>query len=319
MTQRLLLAAVAIVLQAAAQSYTPPRTADGQPDLEGIWTNATVTPFERPADLAGKAFFTPQEAAAFEKRSVAARDADHRGSTPEQDLQSAYNNRWYDWGSKVVKTRRTSMIIDSPDGRVPAMTSKGQELSRAWAARFGKPPAGPEDIGLSERCIVFPTAVPPMVPYAYNNNYRIVQTGGVVAIGIEMVHDMRIILVDDSPHLAPTIRQWLGDSRGHWEGNTLVVDTTNFSDKTRFGPFLSLVADENYHVTERFTRTDADTILYQFTVDDPTIYVRPFSGELTMSRTPGPTYEYACHEGNYAMSGMLSGARADEKKAAGKK
>jgi len=274
---------------------------------------------ERPAQFAGKEFLTEQEAAEYEKRSVASRNADRRGATPDQDLQSAYNNRWYDWGSKVVKTRRTSIIIDPPDGHVPAMTAKGQELAHAWGERQRKPPSGPEDIGLSERCIVFPTAVPPMLPYAYNNNYRILQGRDSVAIAIEMVHDMRIIPIDGSPHLPPAIRQWLGDSRGHWEGNTLVVDTTNFTDKTRFGPFLTEVADENYHVTERFTRTDPDTILYQFTINDPTIYTRPFSGELTMSRTPGPTYEYACHEGNYAMAGMLAGARADEKKAAGKK
>jgi len=318
MTHRLLLTGFAITLVAAGQSYTPPRTADGQPDLQGIWTNGTVTPFERPTELAGKAFFTEQEAAAYEKQMVSARNSDQRGATAAQDLASAYNNRWYDWGSKVVKTRRTSMIIDPPDGRVPALTPRGEALRREWLAQQSKPPAGPEDIGLAERCITFPTAGPPMLPYAYNNNYRIIQAPDYVAIAIEMVHDLRIVPTDGSPHLARSIHQWLGDSRGHWEGNTLVVDTTNFNSEKRFGPFFSQMADENLHVTERFTRTDADTILYQFTVDDPTIYTRPFTGELTMSRTPGPTYEYACHEGNYAMADMLAGARADEKKSAGK-
>ncbi len=323
MTQRLscLLVGAVMAMSAVAQShtaYTPPRTPDGQPDLQGIWTNGTVTPFERPAALAGKAFFTEQEAAAYERQMASARNSDHRGATAEQDLASAYNNRWYDWGSKVVKTRRTSMILDPPDGRIPALTAKGKEMQREWAERQRGLPAGPEDIGLAERCIVFPTAGPPMLPYAYNNNYRILQARNFVAITIEMVHDVRIIPTDGSPHLAPSVRQWLGDSRGHWEGNTLVVDTTNFNGKNRFGPFFAYVADENYRVTERFTRTDSDTILYQFTIDDPTIYVRPFTGELTMSRTPGPTYEYACHEGNYAMADMLKGARAEEKKSATK-
>jgi len=156
-----------------------------------------------------------------------------------------------------------------------------------------------------------------MLPYAYNNNYRILQVPGYVVISIEMVHDVRRIPIDGRPHVAPAIRQWLGDSRGHWEGNSLVVDTTNFNGKNRFGFLYSGMTDDNYHLTERFTRTDPDTILYQFTVDDPTVYVRPFTGELTMSRTQGPTYEYACQEGNYAMEGMLAGARAQEKKAGG--
>jgi hypothetical protein len=289
--------------------------AAGQTDLEGIWTNGTVTPFERPAELAGKAFFTEQEASDFETQTASARNSDRRGASADQDLQSAYNNRWYDWGSRVVKTRRTSIIIDPPDGHVPALTPKGRAARREWDERQRKPPAGPEDIGLAERCIAFPTAGPPMLPYAYNNNYRILQAPGYVVISIEMVHDVRIIPIDESrPHLDPSIRLWLGDSRGHWEGNTLVVDTSNFNGRNRFGFFYSGLTDENYHLTERFTRTDPDTILYQFTVDDPTMYVRPFTGELTMSRTPGPTYEYACHEGNYAMEGMLAGARAEEKK-----
>jgi hypothetical protein len=335
MTYRLspLLAGVAITwltLSATAQSpsaakpkparsgarWTVPRTPDGQPDLQGIWTIGTATPFERPPELASKAFFTEQEAAEFEKQTAVARDSDRRGASPDQDLRSAYNNSWYDWGSKVFKTRRTSIIIDPPDGRVPPLTPKAQEIYRAEMQRRLQPPAGPEDIGLAERCLVFPTAGPPMLPYAYNNNYRIVQAPGYVTLLVEMVHDARVIPIDGRPHLNPAVRQWLGDPRGHWEGDTLVVDTTNFSGRTRFGFLYNGLTDENYHLTERFTPTDPDTILYQFTVDDPTIYTRPFTGELTMSRIPGPLYEYACHEGNYAMPGMLGGARAEEKKAA---
>lgn len=303
-------------LAASGQSRTLPRTADGQPDLQGIWNNGTVTPLERPRELAGKEFFTEEEAATYEKQIVSARNSDHRGATPATDLQFAYNNAWYDWGSKVVKTLRTSIIIDPPDGKIPPFTAKGQEMARARAAQQSHPPAGPEDIGLEERCLVFPTAGPPMLPFTYNNNYRIMQIPGYVAILIEMVHDVRIIPIDGRSHVPSRLRQWFGDPRGHWEGNTLVVDTTNFNGQTTFGFIYNGLTDENYHLTERFTRTDPDTILYQFTIDDPTVYTRPFTGELTMSRTEEAIYEYACHEGNYALANMLSGARAEEERAA---
>jgi hypothetical protein len=303
-------------LGAYGQSWTPPRTADGQPALQGTWNNSTVTPLERPSELAGKEFFTEKEAAAFEKQVVLARNSDHRGATAETDLQFAYNNTWYDWGNKVVKTRRTSIIIDPPDGKIPSYTAKGQEMSRARAAQQSHPPEGPEDFSLEDRCLVFPTAGPPMLPFTYNNNYRIVQIPGYVVILIEMIHDVRIIPIDGRPHAPSDARQWLGDSRGHWDGNTLVVDTTNFNGKTTFGFIYNGLTDENYHLTERLTRTDPDTILYQFTVDDPTVYTRPFTGELTMNRTQEMIYEYACEEGNYALANMLAGARAAEQRAA---
>jgi hypothetical protein len=303
---------------ASATNWAPPRTPDGHPDLQGIWTNATVTPLERPPQLAGKEFFTEAEAAEFEKRAATANDSDRRGATPAVDLQFAYNNNWYDWGSKVVKTRRTSIIVDPPDGRLPPLTPQAQQNLRARQQAQSQPPAGPEDIGLAERCILFPTAALPMLSYAYNNNYRIVQTRDYVAILIEMVHDVRIIPLDGRGPLPAAVRQWKGASRGHWEGNTLVVDTANFNGKSRFGFFAGGPTSVNARIVERFTRTDSDTILYQFTVDDPAVYTKPFSGELTMSKTEGPMFEYACHEGNYGMTGMLSGARTDEKKAARK-
>ncbi len=203
-------------------NWSPPRTPDGQPDLEGIWTNGTVTPFERPAELAGKAFFTEQEAAQFEKQTAAARNSDHRGASADQDLLSAYNNRWYDWGSKVVKTRRTSIIIDPPDGRVPALTLQAQDANRAWAERQRKPPEGPEDIGLAERCIAFPTAGPPMLPYAYNNNYRIVQVPGYVVIFIEMVHDVRRIPWTD------VVLIWMLPFASGWETRAAIGRTTRW-------------------------------------------------------------------------------------------
>ncbi|MGD1096706.1 MAG: hypothetical protein ABSB35_32515, partial [Bryobacteraceae bacterium] len=172
-------------------------------------------------------------------------------------------------------------------------------------------PDGPEDLGLQDQCLMFPTGAPPMTPYTYNSNYRIVQTKNQVAIYVEMVHDTRIIPLDGRPHLPPSVRLWFGDSVGHWEGDTLVVDTTNFKDETTF-----YGSDRNMHVVERFRRIDADTILYQFDVDDPTAFTKPWKGEMTMFAAPGPIYEYACHEGNYALPGVLRGARADEKAAA---
>jgi hypothetical protein len=169
---------------------------------------------------------------------------------------------------------------------------------------------GPENRSLQERCINWPTAGPPMLPSFYNNEYQIVQTSSAIAIVIEMIHDVRIIPLDGRPHLASSVRQWMGDSRGHWEGNTLVVDTTNFTDKSRFRG-----ADENLHLTERFSRVNPDTVLYEFTVDDPTAFTKPWTAQIPMTKTKGPVFEYACHEGNYAMVDILAGARAAEKKA----
>jgi hypothetical protein len=188
------------------------------------------------------------------------------------------------------------------------LTAEAQKRLAARTAALQRPAAGPEDRGLPERCILWPTAGPPMLPSAYNNNYQILQTAGFVVIFIEMIHDVRVIPLDGRPHLPGNIRQWMGDPRGHWEGNTLVVDTTNFTDKN---PFRG--SDRNLHLIERFTRIDPDTIIYRFTVDDPTAFTRAWTGEAPMTRTPGPIYEYACHEGNYGMTNILSGARADEK------
>jgi hypothetical protein len=297
-------------MRAGAQTWAVPRTPDGQPDLQGIWTNATITPFERPADLTGKAFFTEQEAREYEKRTLTATNKDRRDGSAEADVGRAYNDAWWDIGTKVVPTRRTSMVIDPPDGRVPELTPEAQQRDAARMEVARRPPAGPEDRGLSERCILWPTAGPPMLPSAYNNNYRIVQAPGYVAILVEMIHDVRIIPLDGRPHLPPSVRQWMGDSRGHWEGDTLVVDTTNFTDKTHFRG-----ADRNLHLIERFTRTGAETIVYQFTVDDPTAFTRTWTGEAPLTRTVGPIYEYACHEGNYSMTNILSAARAEEKAA----
>jgi hypothetical protein len=296
---------------AAPKKWTAPSTPDGQPDLQGIWSNATITPFERPKELAGKEFFTEQEAAAYEKEVVREGNRDLRGRDADSDLKGSYNELWFDRGAKVVPTRRTSLVVDPPDGRVPPLTPEAQKAAAAREEIARRPPEGPEDLALLVRCLVWPTVGPPMLPTAYNNNYQILQTPGYVTILTEMIHDVRIIPLDGRPHIPASIRQWLGDSRGHWEGKTLVVDTTNFTNQTHFSD-----SDQNLHLIERFTRTDENTILYQFTVDDPTAFTRRWKGEVPLTKAPGPIYEYACHEGNYSMENILRGARTQEKEAA---
>ena len=296
---------------AGQAKWTPPRTADGQPDLQGIWTNATITPLERPADLAGKQVFTEQEAAEYAKQAVQANNADRRDVPPEVDVARAYNQFWYDRGTTVVSTKQTSLIVDPPDGRIPALTPQAQKKAAELAEMRRLHPAdGPEDRTLNERCIRNNITGPPMLPGPYNNNYQIVQVPGYVVIVVEMIHDARIIPIDGRPHLPQNVRSWLGDSRGHWEGNTLVVETTNFRPDATYRNTVP----ESLHLTERFTRLNADMIQYEFTVDDPATFTRPWSAAIPMTKAPGPVYEYACHEGNYAMEGILAGARAAEKK-----
>ena len=297
--------------QAGQRPWTPPRTPDGRPDLQGIWTNATLTPLERPAELAGKEFFTKAEAADYEKRLRQQNDGDRRDRTPEEDLAIGYNDAWWDRGTKIVSTARTSVIVDPRDGRLPPLTPAARARAAARSeARLLRPADGPEDRTLADRCIVRGHTGPPMLPAGYNNNYQIVQSADHVAVVIEMIHETRIIPFEARPHLPGEIRQLLGDSRGRWDGSTLVVETVNFTDRTNFrgsGPAL--------RVTERFTRTDQETLLYQFTVEDPESFTRPWSGEIPMKRVKGPVYEYACHEGNfYSMENMLSAARMEERR-----
>jgi hypothetical protein len=328
---RLLLAsisALAGLLLAGSQvaGQTLARTPDGQPDLQGIWTSSTLTPLERPPELAGKQVLTPAEAAAYEKQLLQRGNRDIRGESADVDVAGAYNELWFDRGKKVVGSRRTSLIVDPPDGRVPPLTPEAQkrvDAARAYARLH--PADGPEDRPLAERCLLWPTAGPPMLPGPYNNNYQIVQAPGYVVILVEMIHDARIIPisggpVDGRPHLPQSIRQWLGDPRAHWEGNTLVVETTNFTSKTSDvgaglrGPTFR-GSDDKLRLIERFTRVDANTLRYQFTVDDPTAFTKQWSAEIPMSKIQSPILEYACHEGNYAMTGVLAGARAEEKRA----
>ena len=301
----------------AAKVWTPTRTPDGQPDLQGIWNSSTLTPLERPAELAGKEFLTAKEAADYERSLLGRTNRDRRDGSADDDLNRAYNDLWYDSGAKIVGTRRTSLVIDPTDGRIPPLTPEAQKREAARAEerrRKGPEPADSwEDRSLGERCI---TRGAPKLPGGYNNNFQIVQTPGYVAILQEMIHEVRMIPLDNRPHIDKNIRQWLGDSRGHWEGNTLVVDTVNFTDKIVSNAFnCCRGADANLHVIERFTRLSDDTIDYRYTVDDPATYTKQWTVAVPLTKAEGPIYEYACHEGNYGMANLLSGARAREKAA----
>jgi len=304
--------AIQAVDQVGAQDQVR-RTPWGDPDLEGIWTNATLTPLQRPPELASKEFLTPEEAAQFQRSRIEQTNAD-RPLPPGQ--VGAYNDVFFERGTSIVRSRRTSLVVDPPDGRIPALTPDAQKKVEARQKREAVSPAdGPEDRWLTERCILFGATVP-MLPEPYNNNYRIIQSPGFVTILVEMNHDARIIPLDGRAHLASGIQQWTGDSRGRWEGTTLVVETTNlkFNHQSRFGVgYLNGLSDERLRVVERFTIADANTLTYRATVEDPSVFVRPWTVEVSMARTAGPLFEVGCHEGNYGMFNILSGHRAEER------
>ena len=351
---------------ATAKNWTMPRTPDGQPDLQGIWSNLVSTPLERPEKLAGRELLTSDEVEAADKRAVAGRNnADRRDQQPGTvtDVGRAYNAFWFPAPGRPIN--RTSLIVDPPDGRVPPLTPQARTRFAAWAQARGLfagaaspdgslwnggPGAGPvgsatddegqpldgadggvdgrgsradgpEDRRLSERCLIWSTL--PRFPGGYNSNIQIAQSPGFVVLQMEMIHDARIIPLDGRPHLPQEIRQWLGDSRGRWDGDTLVIDTTNFTDKA---PFKS--SFEGLHLVERLTRVDANTLQYQVTVDDPTTWTKPWTASWPLT-TLAPSedrdaagnalltvprmFEYACHEGNYGLGNQLSGTRATEK------
>lgn len=281
------------------------------PNLEGVWSYATLTPFERPAELAGVEFFTGAQAAEFEAQAIGRNDRDRRDGGAAVDAARGVADYWFDRGDHVASfdgRKRTSWVIDPPDGRVPALTSEARARMAARNADAREHPAdGPENRSLQERCLAF-NAGPPIGLGPYNNFLQIVQARDAVVIYTEMIHDARIVWTDGRPHAPQVFRRWLGDSRGTWEGNTLVVDTTNFTDKN---PFRG--AGESLHLIERFTRTDAGTLLYEFTVDDPTTFTRPWTAQLPMTKSDERIFEYACHEGNYALPDILRGARFQEK------
>ena len=299
------------------KAWQPPRTADGHPVLDGIWNSASLTPLQRPVNLGTKEFYTEAEAAAYEKQRLSQVNRDRRDGGADADVGRSYNELFYDRGTHVAPNRRTSLIIDPPDGRIPAMTPQATARLKADEAYFAAHSVdGPEDRPLPDRCLMFSQSGPPMIPGNYNNNYQIVQTRDHIAILAEMGNQVRVIPLDGRPHAPAQVQAWMGDSRGHWEGDTLVIETTNFrfNERSRFGvQYDSGLTDQNLRVTERFTRTGADAITYRATVDDPTVYTRPWTFEVVLERAEGPLYEYACHEGNYGMADMLEGARAQEK------
>ena len=301
---------------AGTRNWAAPRTPWGEPDLQGTYSNRTITPFERPANVAGREFFTPEEVAALEKRAQEQSGDEGRSKGTRGDVERAYNDFWWDRGTKVT-TPRTSLVIEPPDGRVPELT----EEAKMRAAEEGKRPAfrgagangrGTDtwlDRSTFERCITrgMPGA---MSPTAYNNNYRITQSPGYVAIQIEMLGGARVIPTDGRPHLNQSIRQWMGHSVARWEGDTLVVDTTNFTDKV-----LYRGAAENLHLIERFTRVAQGQIDYRVTVIDPSTFSKQWTVAIPYLDTGEDMFEYACHEGNYGMEGILSGAREEERAA----
>ncbi len=310
---------VSVSALATAQSSTPLRTAWGDPDLGGVWNNSTLTPFQRPERLGDQEFLTEEEAANVEQEAV---DRNERLLNEEAQRTEAggnigaYNNFWMERGTSVVSTRRTSIITDPTNGRLPSLTTDAHtrmtspEAERLAAVRGGRLPTDSyAQLDGGDRCLWYRGI--PSFPTAYNNNYQIVQTPEFVAILQEHIHDVRFIMLDGRPHLTPAVRQFAGDSRGHWEGDTLVVETTNFNHHAFIRNFNGNLS-EDLHVVERFTRTGEGTLDYEFTVTDPKIWTRAWSGSLPMTRSVGPMFEYACHEGNYGLTNMLAGSRAQE-------
>ena len=327
------LSASAVFAQGGS-GFATPRTADGQPDLQGVWDFRTLTPLQRPEDRGAQATLTEEEAAAIEQESAqSAIDADQPSEVRTEPLPvggnvGGYNNFWFDRGAGVVDDRRTSLISDPPDGRVP-MLQPGYEMVelslgedrpgtrpvRVRAAGIGADSY--EDRGLAERCLLGFNSGPPIVPAGYNQNLQIFQTADHVVILHEMVHDARIVPLDGRAHVSDNVRQWMGNSRGSWDGDTLVVETRNFTDKTSsFSPSVTMAAGNGstLHLTERFSLVAEDTLLYEFTVDDLTTFTKPFSASIPMKRGEA-LFEYACHEGNYGLLNILAGARQEEREA----
>ena len=319
----LLMLPAGVLAQSGASSI---RTPWGDPDLQAVWTSATLTPLERPAELEGRAELTAEEAAASTALELQRIDGDQRAGAGRGDRQAgtpdgrtdvgrAYNEFWRERGRML---QQTSLIVDPADGRIPYRPG-ARPTESPYHGGIGEFPAGPETRGLAERCIAWGSAGPPMQPTTYNSNFHLLQTPDHVAIVNEMIHDVRIVPLDGRPHVAGNIRQLLGDSRGHWEGDALVVVTANFTDQTRFAG-----SGTGLHLVERFTRVDGDTLLYEYTVEDDSAWTRPWSASWPLSTlgsalgaepgSPGAhIFEYACHEGNYGMTNLLAGARALER------
>ncbi len=321
-------AVVAVVLAGAvaglshAAPWVAPRAADGHADLTGLWENISATPLERPSQFAGKPLLSDQELADLQARAA-------RLFAPDQD--AAFGDGFYtslladvnaggrgagtysaNWLPNRIIERRTSLITDPPDGRLPPLTEAYQHAREASVTARPRFARGPEDMFVTDRCISY--GIPDLFA-AYMSVYRIMQSRESVVIVMEKIHDTRIVPLDGRPHVSPRIHQYLGDSRGHWEGDTLVIETTNFHPNGNAMGGLFRFADQNLKLTERLTRSAADAITYEFTVDDPTVWTRPWSAMVPWTRARGNIYEYACHEGNYSLPHMLSAARADERAA----
>ena len=304
----------------SAAQWTPPRAADGKPSLEGVWENNSATPLERPAQLAAKPRLTDAELADLERRAKTLFSPEAEATFGDALYQTLLANRTptglgatgsysQNWLPDRYFEHRTSLIVDPPDGRLPPPTPQGARSRTALVSRFGRPAASAQDMTLPDRCVHYGF---PDLFAAYMSVYRIVQTPEYVAIQMEKIHDTRIIPLDGRPHLRSAMRQYLGDSRGRWEGDTLVVETTNFHPNGNpMGGYFTL-SDENLRLTERFRRTAADTLEYTFTVDNPTMWTRPWTATINWKASKSEVFEYACHEGNYSLRGMLAGARADE-------
>ena len=308
------------------QTWTAPRTVDGQPDLQGVWSNNSATPLERPKILEGRAFLTEQEVEALKKKagelfdngnsdaafgdtvfeSVLANVKGTKSGFKSTDGGTGdYSSVWTvarDWDN------RTSLITDPSDGRLPPMTPQAEQKQRAAFAAMKERPSGPEDRSLSERCITYGS---PQLVAGYQSYYQIVQNSTSVVILTEMIHDARVIPMDGRPHLPPNIQSWMGDARGHWEGDTLVIDSTNFKP----GAFRN-VSTAKLHVIERFTRTSADTLQWEITIDDPGAWTKPWTAMIPLRPSKKTVYEYACHEGNYGLADILAGARREDRAAA---
>jgi hypothetical protein len=301
-----------------SQKWAPARTPEGHPDLQGIWDFRTVTPLERPAEFANKPTLTAEEAAAYERRMVESRNADTNrdkedtsrgvinGTLTTADVALAYNDFWWDRGTQVDGSRRTSLIIDPPDGKIPPLTPQAvKRLATVDEARE-RPAWGPEDRSVGERCILGFNSGPPMIPGGYNMNVQIIQSPGYVVLVNEMVHSARIVPLDGRPH--EKVASWIGTSRGRWQGDTLIVETKNFARETSLRG-----SSPNLRLIERFTRTGPGALVYEFTVDDPTTWTKPWTAQITMRKTDDQIFEYACHEANYGMTNLLRGARFVEK------
>jgi len=295
-TPVVLFSVVSAQTAAASPQWKVPRTPWGDPDFEGVtWNFATMTPLERPRGVENPVF-TEAEAVAFEKQTA--------------ERQTATTNNGYDWwdaGARHLDRRRSSLIVDPPDGHVPPLTPEAQRRNSAPRQAAG-PAAGPEDFPLNTRCIWWGNAGPPMLPSPYNDNVQFIQTRDSIVMSNENIHDARIVPMDGRPHGA--VRQWLGDSRGRWDGATLVVDTVNFTNKTSLRG-----SDDKLHLVERFTWTDANTMEYRFTAENPTVWTRPWTVVLMLHKTTQPIYEFACHEGNFlSIKGLLEVARFEDKR-----